>query len=347
MSKGCIAIILAALVASCCVFSSHGRSNRALEQARASSSTSTNTNGGSGSSTAVAKSTGGEAIARAGVTTQEVEQVENVVEEVLSKVMSVADSCSQLIQEVSLEVMAEAAGLAKVFTEATGFVSVEGEGRACAEGEGEARAEAVVFAKAIAEAIVTGLQGNAQSNVTAVAEVIAVGFAEAFAEAIAKACTQEGTSEARQTSFASAIIAPVAEAYVLAIAGPTCQTEFQAQAAAEAEITGSSTVDQNVNAGGMSFTAATGESETLAEGDAGADSGQITDEDEIAALTEQICDDIYTICCVLFDQDDECPCTSAPDSPSFAVDGTPCNAKRIVSDSTIVWREGDFACKCS
>ena len=59
------------------------------------------------------------------------------VERVLSKVVRVADSCTELIEEVSVEVRSESEGLAKVFTEAIGIVSVEGEGRACSEGEGE------------------------------------------------------------------------------------------------------------------------------------------------------------------------------------------------------------------
>ena len=49
---------------------------------------------------------------------------------------------------------------------------------------------------------------------------------KAFAEARVSACTQNGTAEARQTSFATAIVTPIAEAYVLAIAGADCQSKY-------------------------------------------------------------------------------------------------------------------------
>eukprot|EP00803_Ostreobium_quekettii_P011683 evm.model.scf_1796.3 EVM.evm.TU.scf_1796.3 scf_1796:26608-28459(-) len=347
-STGKACVILTLFLGSLLVGTARAASASASSDAGAKS-----TNSGFATSSASATSTGGVATASAFASTEIYTEVTNIIVRAFEKVnvASTGKMCVELVVASEVEVKAEAAAIASVYASAFGEVSVEGQGEACVDAQASGEAEAKAFALAVARAIVEqrfeSVDGDqsAEALADALAQVVAAGSAKAFADAVISGCTTGGYGVAAQESFAEAIVRPVANAFARALGGPACpeRAESKVDAVGDSGVVEENTAETN------SFTEAAGTTEVNAAGDAGAETNQITDEEEIRALIIEAlprCRGTHGPCCrIRSKRAGVCDCARS----SIRRFASPrCDMATHATDLAHVWedRQTGYQCKC-
>lgn len=341
--KGVVLILLAVYLSGVCYGKSEALFMRTLLK-RATSKSSASASGdsptGRSATTASATSTGGTAESVASATSQAFTKVENQLIQFFKFVddnvrrdisKSTEDFCTDAFAVIEEQLKAAGSVSASAYAEALATVEITGTGQACSASEASAQSQAAGFAEIVVDAAAKASIAVTEARAKAAVEVVNHVIAEAFAESFASAClTDEGIARALQTSFAEAVIKPIATVAVIVAAGVDCSA---VEGFSATEVTGSAEI---------------GEDETISETTSTAESTGISTVDTkgiATAATFEVkrCFGRYFRCCVEFS--DICTCTRAGSTPL-------CHAERVIVSGKKYWKYVDDTgedeyCMCS
>eukprot|EP00210_Caulerpa_lentillifera_P009341 g8905.t1 len=233
----CILLSLAARVYSTetAIFSHSKRELLASASASGSSSAKSDSPGGSATASVSATSTGGTAEAVASATSKAFTKVENKlvtffkyslsrVERVRTRRKRKDKFCKRALAVIKKKLEAVGEVVAEAYTESLAGVEIKGTGSACSESSASAQSQAKGFARIVSQAIAEASSKTSLMQAEAAVEVVSTVTATAFSNAFASACVQdEGSSTALQTSFAKAVIRPIAAVSIYVAAGLDCK----------------------------------------------------------------------------------------------------------------------------
>eukprot|EP00803_Ostreobium_quekettii_P008239 evm.model.scf_2314.1 EVM.evm.TU.scf_2314.1 scf_2314:3217-7067(-) len=259
-------------------------------------------------------------------------------------------SCEDVLLAAGDEVTASVSAIAAVYASTFGTVTVSGTGEGCVDAGASGTATATAFINVIVDvAVEIAFQGDRRAAdgafssgfVNAVTAMVASAWAEAFISGCASASNGEAFVLAEQNSFARAVASPIITAYAWAEVGQECGEAALADSEVGADIGAGAGGNE---AGSVSNTIVEGTGSADAEGNAGADTVEVSPEE-----AAEPCTGTQSVCC-LKSPEEICHCTLATIERFFK-----CNAVglRVGDNGAVLWTEtdpnsaaGEFVCSC-